>query len=78
MRTLTSLIMSTVDGLYEGPNREFHFWTDAGDEFDAFSTEQLDAADTLVLRRATSERMDVTGTARRFRRHRTHRARRIR
>ena len=78
MGTLTSIIMSTVDGFYEGPNGEFHFWTEAGDEFDTFSTEQLDAADTLVLGRATSERMDVTGTARRSRRHRTHRARRTR
>ena len=78
MGTLTSLIMSTVDGLYEGPNGEFHFWIDAGDEFDTFSTEQLDAGDTLVLGRATSERMDVTGTAGRFRRHRTHRATRTR
>jgi hypothetical protein len=30
--------MSTVDGLYQGPNGEFDFWTDAGDEFDTFST----------------------------------------
>ena len=76
MGTLTSFIMSTVDGFYEGPNAEFDFWTDAGDEFDTFSTEQLDAADTLVFGRATDEGMDLTGTARRFRRHRKHRARR--
>jgi len=31
--------MSTVDGFHEGPDGEFDFWTDAGDEFDTFSTE---------------------------------------
>jgi len=51
MGTLTSFIMSTVDGFYEGPNGEFDFWTDAGDEFDSFSTEQLGAADTPVFGR---------------------------
>ena len=30
--------MSTVDGFYKGPNGEFDFWTDAGDEFNTFST----------------------------------------
>jgi hypothetical protein len=39
MGTLTSLIMSTVDGFYKGTYAEFHFWTEAGDEFDTFSTE---------------------------------------
>ena len=39
MGTLTSIIVSTVDGFYKGPNAEFHFWTEAGDEFDTFSTE---------------------------------------
>jgi hypothetical protein len=75
MGTLTSFTMSTVDGFYEGPNGEFDFWTDAGDEFDACSTEQLDAAVTRVFGRATSEGIDVTGTARRSRRRREHRAR---
>ena len=70
--------MMTVDALDEGPNGEFDLWTDAGDEFDTFSTEQLDAADTPVLGRATDEGMDLTGTARRFRRDRKHRARRTR
>ena len=39
METLTSIIVSTVDGFYEGPNGEFDFWTEAGDEFDTFATE---------------------------------------
>lgn len=43
--------MSTVDVFYEGPDGEFDFWSDAGDEFDSFSTEQLGAADTLVFGR---------------------------
>lgn len=71
METLTSFAMSTVDGSKEGPNGEFDFWTDAGDEFDTFSTEQLDAADRRVFGRAASEGMDVSGAARRFRRRRT-------
>lgn len=49
MGTLTSFIMSTVDGLLRRTNGEFDFWTDSGDEFDTFSTEQLDAADTPVF-----------------------------
>ena len=49
MGTLTPFIMSTVDGFSEGPNGEFDFWTDAGDEFDTFSTEQRDAADRRVF-----------------------------
>ena len=39
MGTLTSITMSTVDGFYKRPNAEFPFWTEAGDEFDTFSTE---------------------------------------
>ena len=39
MGTLTSIIMSTVDGFSKGPNAEFHFRTEAGEEFDTFSTE---------------------------------------
>ena len=31
--------MSTIDGFSKGPNAEFHFWTEAGDEFDTFSAE---------------------------------------
>jgi Family of unknown function (DUF6069) len=71
-----AFIMSTVDGVYEGPNGELDFWTDAGDDFDTFSTEQLDTAGTPAFGRATYEGMDLSGTARRFRRHRNDRARR--
>ena len=39
MGALTSITMSTVDSFYKGLNAEFHFWTEAGDDFDAFSTE---------------------------------------
>lgn len=27
MRRLYSFLMATLDGFYEGPNQEFHFWT---------------------------------------------------
>jgi hypothetical protein len=39
MGTLTSIIMSTVDGFYKDPTPSSIFWTEAGDEFDTFSTE---------------------------------------
>lgn len=56
MRKLVSFISTTLDGFYEGPNQEFDFWL-SGDEFDAFSAEQLDSADTLVFGRVTYEGM---------------------
>lgn len=77
MGTLTSIIMSTVDGFYEGPSR-VRFWTDAGDEFDTFSTEQLDAADTPVSGQTTSEGRGRDRDRSTVRRHRTHQARRTR
>ena len=49
-------MMATVDGYYEGPNQEFDFWI-VDDEFDEFSVEQLDEADTLVFGRVTYEGM---------------------
>lgn len=57
MRTLVSFIMTTLDGFYEGPNQEFDFWLASDGEFDAFSVEQLDSADTLVFGRMTYEGM---------------------
>ncbi len=56
MRKIFSFMMATVDGYYEGPNQEFDFWT-VDDEFNEFSVEQLDEADTLVFGRVTYEGM---------------------
>jgi dihydrofolate reductase len=56
MRKMFAFIMVTVDGYYEGPNQEFDFWV-VDDEFNEFSVEQLDEADTLVFGRVTYEGM---------------------
>jgi dihydrofolate reductase len=52
VRRLVSFIGISLDGFYEGPNQEFDFFV-VDDEFDAFSVEQLDAADGLVFGRVT-------------------------
>jgi len=52
MRTLASFIGISLDGFYEGRDGEFDFFV-VDDEFTAFSVEQLDAADSLVLGRVT-------------------------
>jgi dihydrofolate reductase len=56
VRRIFAFIMTTLDGNYEGPNREFDFWV-ADEEFDRFSAEQLDEVDTLVFGRVTYEGM---------------------
>jgi dihydrofolate reductase len=56
MRRVFSFLLTTLDGYYEGPNREFDFWT-ADDEFDEFSAAQLDEAGMLVFGRVTYEGM---------------------
>lgn len=56
MRKFFSFLMTTMDGYDEGPAQEFDFWN-LGPEFDAFSVEQLDEADTLVFGRVTYEGM---------------------
>jgi dihydrofolate reductase len=56
MRKIFAFLMTTVDGYYEGPNREFDFWV-LDDEFDEFSVEQLDEVDTLLFGRVTYEGM---------------------
>jgi hypothetical protein len=78
MGTLTSIIMSTVHGFYKRTQRRVPFLDRSWRRVRHLLDRVLDDADTLVLGRTTSERMDVTGTARRSRRHRTHRARRTR
>jgi dihydrofolate reductase len=56
MRTLTSFIVTSLDGFYEGPNGEFD-WLTPDDEFNDFAVRQLDGADTLGFGRATYEHM---------------------
>ena len=40
MRKPYAFLMMTLDGFYEGPNQEFHFWQ-VDDEFDEYSVGQL-------------------------------------
>lgn len=56
--------MTTLDGYYEGPNQEFD-WPVVDDEFNRFSVEQLDVADTLLFGRVTYEGWPPTGRPRR-------------
>jgi dihydrofolate reductase len=56
MRTLYAFIVQTLDGYYEGPNREFD-WPNVDDEFYAFSVEQMRATDMLLFGRVTYEFM---------------------
>ena len=56
MRKIFAFLLTTLDGYYEGPNREFDFWN-IDEEFNDFSVEQLDEVDTLIFGRATYEGM---------------------
>ena len=56
MSTLASFIVISLDGFYEGPNREFD-WLTPDEEFNDFAGRQLDEADTLGFGRATYEHM---------------------
>jgi dihydrofolate reductase len=56
MRKIFAFILTTLDGYYEGPNREFDFWV-VDEEFDRFAVEQLDEVDTLLFGRVTYEGM---------------------
>jgi dihydrofolate reductase len=56
MRKIFAFLMVTMDGYDEGPAQEFDFWN-LDPEFDEFSVEQLDEADTLLFGRITYEGM---------------------
>jgi len=59
MRKLFSFNMVTLDGFFEGPNREID-WHNVGTEdgeFNEFAVEQLDAMDTLLFGRVTYQLM---------------------
>ena len=56
MRSLASFIFTSLDGFYEGVNRELD-WPIIDEEFNDFAVRQLDEADTLVFGRATYEHM---------------------
>lgn len=48
--------LTSLDGYYEGPNREID-WHHVDEEFNSFSIEQLNNADTLIFGRVTYELM---------------------
>lgn len=54
---LAAFVMVTVDGYHAGPNEAFDFWSVDNDEFERFSVEQLDQAETIVFGRKTFEGM---------------------
>jgi dihydrofolate reductase len=56
VRRLYSFLMTTLDGFYEGPDQEFHFWT-TDDEFNRFAVGQLHDSDILLFGRVTYEGM---------------------
>ena len=56
MRKLIFFNMITVDGFFEGPNREID-WHHVDDEFNEFAIQQLDSVDMLLFGRLTYELM---------------------
>jgi dihydrofolate reductase len=56
MRKILAFLVVTVDGYYEGPNREFD-WPVVDEEFNQFGLEQLEEVDTLLFGRVTYEGM---------------------
>jgi dihydrofolate reductase len=56
MRKLILFNMITVDGFFEGPNREID-WHHVDEEFNEFAIQQLDSVDMLLFGRMTYELM---------------------
>src|SRR5579872_7513135 len=56
MSKLILFNMMTLDGFFEGANKELD-WHQVDAEFNQFAVEQLDSADTLVFGRITYELM---------------------
>ena len=57
MRHITSFMLVSVDGYFEGPNPWAIDWHNVDDEFNDFAIRQLDANDCLVFGRATYQGM---------------------
>jgi dihydrofolate reductase len=56
MRKIIWFNLITLDGFFEGPNREID-WHNVDNEFNEFAIEQLDSLDTLLFGRVTYEMM---------------------
>jgi len=56
MRKLFAFNMVSLDGFFEGPNRDIN-WHNVDDEFNQFAIEQTSAVDTILFGRVTYELM---------------------
>ncbi len=56
MRKVIFFMLTTLDGFFEGPNREID-WHNVDEEFNEFAIEQLNSVDTLLFGRVTYELM---------------------
>ena len=56
MRKLILFNLVTLDGFFEGPNKEID-WHNVDNEFNDFAIEQLDTTDTLIFGRVTYQLM---------------------
>lgn len=56
MRKVILVNMVTLDGFFEGPNREID-WHNVDDEFNKFAVDQLNSVDVLLFGRVTYELM---------------------
>lgn len=56
MRKLVLFNMVSLDGFFEGPDRDID-WHNVDEEFNEFATEQLETVDTLLFGRVTYELM---------------------
>ncbi len=56
MRKVIFFMLTTLDGFYEGPNREID-WHNVDEEFNEFAIEQLNTIDTLLFGRVTYQLM---------------------
>ena len=56
MRKILFFMLTTLDGFFEGPNRDI-YWHNVDAEFNEFAVEQLHTVDTLLFGRVTYEMM---------------------
>ena len=56
MRKMIFFMLTTLDGFYEGPNKEID-WHNVDEEFNEFAIEQLNSVDVLLFGRVTYELM---------------------
>ncbi len=61
MRKVIFFNMISVDGFFEGPNKEID-WHNVDEEFNELAIDQLDSVDVLLFGRVTYEMMASMGT----------------